>query len=115
MPFTLITVTAAFLRPDGQPAQGTVTATLSERIQNGAQSIDPTPIVGVLNAAGDLAATSGRPFVLEASNDPATVPPGAVYRFVVALDSAPVTSFQAVVPYNAPAGTVDLSTLEPPA
>jgi hypothetical protein len=43
MAFTTITITGGpFLRPDGQPAQGTLTATLSERLQNGAEILDPT-------------------------------------------------------------------------
>lgn len=112
MAFTVITITASFDRPDGQPASGTVTATLSETIQNGTEVIDPTPIVGVLNSSGQLVNDSGlAPFTLVANDDPATTPAGSVYSFLVELDSAPVDDGSAVVPHTASAGTIDLSVL----
>lgn len=113
MAFTQVTITGGpFLRPDGQPASGTITATLSEALTNGAEQVDPTPILGTLNALGMLVDDSGlSPFVLLATTDPATLPAGAVYGFVLDLDSAPVDPFTAAVPYSAPARTVDLSTL----
>jgi hypothetical protein len=113
MAFTQITITASDVRADGTPAQGTVTATLSEQIQNGTAVIDPTPIAGTLNVEGDLVDASAKPFVLVATNDPATLPQGATYEFVIELDSAPLRSGSAIVPYNAAAGTVDLSVLVP--
>jgi hypothetical protein len=114
MAFTQITLTATFTRPDGSAAQGKVTATLSQAIQNGTAILDPTPVVGILNAAGALQNSSGvRPFTLEANDDPATLPQGSTYAFVVELDSAPVREFEAIVPHTASAGTIDLSALEP--
>ena len=111
MAFTLITITAAFTRPDGTPGQGTVTATLSEPMQNGSAVIEPTPIVGVLSQAGSLVNLSGLAFVLEANDDTATTPAGSEYSFLIEVDSAPVSEFSAVVPHAAAAGTIDLSVL----
>lgn len=111
--FTMITITGGpFLRPDGQPAQGAVTATLSEPMVNGSERIDPTPVAGILNAAGMLCDDSGElPFALEATTDPETLPVGAVYAFVLELDSAPIDPFSAPLPHDAPGATVDLNTL----
>jgi hypothetical protein len=114
MAFTTITITGSFTRPDGQPAQGTVTATLSEQLENGTAIIEPTPIAGVLNAAGQLKDSSGlQPFTVVANDDPATTPQGSEYQFVLELDSAPVKEFSAVVSHSAVGGTVDLSALDP--
>ena len=112
MAFTTITIAGSWERPDGQPSQGTLTATLSEPIQNGTEQIDPTPIAGVLNAAGHLVDSSGElPFTLVATNDPGTTPTGSTYEFVLELDSAPVHEASAVVPYNAAGATFDLSAV----
>ena len=114
MAFTTITLTGSWERADGQPASGRLTATLSTALRNGAVVLGRTPITGILNAAGQLADHTGQqPFTLLAVNDPATVPTGAVYKFVLELDGSPPVPFTAVVPYNAPGATVDLSTLEP--
>lgn len=115
MAFTLITITGGpFTRPDGQPAQGTVTATLSERIQNGADVVEPTPITGTLDASGMLQNDTGlQPFTVEANNDPGTVPQGSTYEFVIETDGAPIDPFVAVVPYSAGGQTIDLSALMP--
>ncbi len=114
MSFTLITVTGTFTRPDGStPTYGTVTATLSHRIQNGTSIAEPSPIVGALNQAGQLVAQSLQPFELIANDDPATAPAGSFYTFVVELDGCPVETFDAVIPHTAPSSTLDFSTLEP--
>ena len=111
MAFTLVTITGDFVKPDGTPGQGTVTATLSEQMQNGAAVIEPTPVVGVLRQAGSLVNLSGLAFILEANDDPATTPVGSEYVFLIEVDSAPVSEFSAVVPHAAAAGTIDLSVL----
>jgi hypothetical protein len=62
MAFTPITITATEERPDGQPASGKVTATLSETIRNGTTLIDPTPLSGVLGAGHLKDASAELPF-----------------------------------------------------
>jgi hypothetical protein len=109
--FTQVTITGSFIRPDGQPAYGTVTATLSEPIANSGQQIDPTPVTGVLVAGQLKDDTTELPFVLEANDDPGTTPAGSSYRFVIELDSAPVDEFAAIVPHTAPGATIDLEAL----
>lgn len=113
MSFTSITITGSFERPNGEPAQGTITATLSETVQNGTESIDPTPILGTLNGEGKLVNQALLPFTLVANNDTGTEPAGSMYTFVIELDSAPVRSFSAVVPHTASEGKIDLSVLDP--
>ena len=111
MAFTTVTITGSYETPAGQPAQGVITATLSEPIQNGTTQIDPTPIQGQI-VDGQVMDNSGElPFTLVANNDPATLPVGSSYQFTVELDNAPLQEFNAVVPYTAPSGTVDLSAL----
>lgn len=121
MSVTPIAITGAYARPDGSPAQGTITATLSEPIVNAKQVVEPTPIHGFLNAEGKLVQAIKRegvvessvPFVLDANDDAGTEPKGSHYAFVVQLDNAPVRAFYASVPHAAVSGTVDISELEP--
>lgn len=113
MAFTNITITATEERPDGTPAQGSVTVTLSERITNSGVSVDPTPITGTLNTSGQLVNSSGHPFVVVANDDTGTTPAGSFYSFVVEFDNAPLDQFDAVVSHTAGGGTVDLSALWP--
>lgn len=114
MSLTTITVTGAFTRPDGTPAQGSVTATLSAPLTNGTAEVEANPVVGSLNALGQLVASTGLPFTLVANDDPATVPVGSHYTFLLDLDSQPLREFEAVISHSAPGATVDLSTLAPP-
>lgn len=113
--FTTITITGGpFLRPDGQPATGRFLATLSVRMTNGIEQIDPTPIYGVLNAAGMLQNYTGQqPFTLEANDDPGTTPtaPTASYELVLELDNDQPEPHYVVISHTAPSATVDLSTL----
>jgi lysophospholipase L1-like esterase len=111
MSFTQIAITASINRPNGESASGTVTATLSEPISNGTEIIEPTPVVGEL-VEGQLLNQAGEPFTLAANNDLGTEPSGSQYRFVLALDSAPIREFTAVVPHTAPEGKVDITALE---
>lgn len=114
MAFTLITITADEIAPNGQPASGTVTALLSQRMQNGTATIDPQPVNGML-VEGALMNDSGeQAFQIAANNDTATTPasPPASYQFVVMVDGAPIREFSAIVPYNAVGATIDLATLQ---
>lgn len=113
MSFTTITITATETRPNGEPAQGTITATLSEPVTNGTTTIDPTPILGELNGEGKLKDQAGEAFTLVANDDTGTTPAGSEYSFLVEIADAPVRSFSAVVKHAATEGKVDLSELEP--
>ena len=110
MSFTTVTITATETRPNGEAAQGTITAQLTMQLVNGEDILDPTPILGVLNDEGELVAQSGGAFKLAANDDTATEPKGSRYQFTVNLDNAPVRSFYASIPHTA--GSVDLSELE---
>lgn len=112
MSFTLITVTATYETPEAsEAASGTITATLRHTLRNGTTQIDPTPVLGVLNADGQLVLQNGRAFELAATDDPGTTPSGVSYEWTVKLDNAPVQSFFA--PLSHLTSPVDLSTLEP--
>ena len=108
--FTLIEITATFETPEGEPAQGTVTATLLHRLTNGDTQINPTPVLGEL-IEGKLKLQDGEPFILPATDDTGTSPTGVGYYWSISLDNAPLESFEAPLPH---AGSpVDLSTLGP--
>lgn len=113
MSLTPITITGTFVRADGTASQGTVTAVLTETIQNGVEIIEPTPLLGELNTEGKLKNQSQTAFVLYANDDAATKPQGSAYAFTLEIDNAPIHSFEAVVPHTAVEGKVDLSELEP--
>jgi hypothetical protein len=111
MAFTSITITSTELCPDGSPAAGTVTATLTQQMVNGSDVAEPTPVAGVYDDAGQLQSDTGvEPFVLLANDDPGTTP-GAMYRFTIEIDSAPVRTGIASVPHDAAGATIDLSVL----
>lgn len=112
MAFTQVTITETFTRADGSAAEGTVTATLSEPIQNGGAMIEPAPIVGTLNVQGQLVAQDLAPFTLAAVDDTGTLPTGATYTFLVEVDSAPVREFTAVLSHLVAGQTVTLAALE---
>lgn len=107
----MITITSTEQAPNGNPAQGTVTATPLDRMVNGTQTVEPEPVSGTYNASGQLQDASGiKPFAVAANDDPGTEPATA-YRFVIQIDGAPVREGLAVVSHTVPGGTVDLSTL----
>jgi hypothetical protein len=114
MSLTPITITTTETRPNGEPAQGTITATLSEPITNGTTTIDPTPVLGELNEEGKLKAQSGASFTLVANDDTGTTPEGSEYTFLIEIDTAPVRSFKAIVPHTATEGKITLAELEEP-
>jgi len=105
MAFTLVNVTGWFVSPSGTPATGSVTATLTKPMTNGATVVDCTPITVTLNDAGQL---SG--LVLAANDDAGTTPQETMYTFTLQLDHAAVQEFQATVSCSTP--TVDFSALE---
>jgi hypothetical protein len=116
--FTLITITGQFDGPDGQPAQGTVTAELSVGLTNGTEIVEIDPVEGCLDSNGRLvlnveSPSEDAPFVLAANDDVGTTPTGSHYRFLIDLDNAPVRSFFATVSRSAVGHTVDLTELEP--
>jgi hypothetical protein len=110
VPLTPVTITGTITRADGTHAEGTFTATLSGTMANGTTVVEPTPISGLLTAAGPVN-LSGLPFVLDAVDDTGTSPPGRYYRFVFELDNAPPLPVEAVISHIS--STVDLSTLIP--
>lgn len=112
MSLTTVTITGTFENEDGTPAQGSVTAVLSEQIQNGTLIVEPVPILGRLNAEGKLVNQAGAAFTLVANDDTGTEPKGSRYQFTVTLSNAPVRTFDAVVSHLAAGGKVDLSELE---
>ena len=120
MSFTAVTITGSFERADGTPEQGQITATCSHALRNGVESIEPDPIVGRLDDEGKLVNESNGAFSLVANDDPATVPEGSWYSFVLELDSAPVRGFSAPVPHVGNGAepeeganpTIDLAELE---
>jgi hypothetical protein len=64
----------------------------SEQLVNGTEILDPTPIVGISNAAGELKHDSGvEPFTLATNDDTATSPVWSTSAFVIEGDNAPIS------------------------
>ena len=75
MSFTPVSVQATRANPDGSPATGTITFTLNAEMTNGTESIQPRPILGVLDPQGRLVAQSNQQaLVLLANDDDGTTP-----------------------------------------
>lgn len=110
---TLVTITGTFTTGDGSPAQGEIVATLSEPIINGPEILEPIGIRGILDATGMLESPLHGPYMLAANDDPETTPSGSTYEFVIELDGEPPRTFNAVIPYTALDGVIDISELEP--
>jgi hypothetical protein len=106
MSFTQITVTRPYKTAELTPAIGTLRFTPSAPMTNG----DTVVAAGrskPLDAEGDLN------IVIAANNDPGTTPPGVSYEVREQIDGQPIRIYYVVIPYDAPGGTVDLSTLTP--
>lgn len=113
MALTAVTITGTFVDPDSsQPRTITGSATLSERIANGVQIVEPEPIGFQGNTSGQIVNHAGLPLTLVANDDTGTSPPGSYYTFRITVDSAPIDPFDAVISHTST--TVDLSTLIPP-
>lgn len=114
MTLTRITITGKFTQPNGLPSSGTISAILSNTIQNGQEVVEPIRVEGVLNGSGHLV-TRGtqQPFVLVANNDPETLPLGTGYIFQIKINNANVRQFTAIVPHNAVNGVIDITELTP--
>jgi hypothetical protein len=112
MSFTPITITGTFTRPDTTGAEGSVTLTLTETIRNGTETVEPNPVLALVQE-GELLAEDGQPLVVVANDDTGTSPVGSRYVFLVQVDNAPVSTWEAIVPHTAPEGKIDISELEP--
>jgi hypothetical protein len=102
-----VTVTGTFTTSQGAPAAGQVTFQLTSPItdQDGTY-VAPDEVPVVLNGSGEFSQ------LLWATNDPTTVPTGVEYVISFDVDGAMWVQ-RAVLPYNAPGGTIDISDLAP--
>lgn len=105
MSFTPIEITGTYSNPDGSACSGFVTFILSTPIANSNVVIQPQPIICELGTGGTLATT------LYANNDPGTIPNVSNYVVVEQTDGAANREYTIKVPYDAPGGTADISTL----
>jgi hypothetical protein len=109
---TSVTITGSFVDPDSsEPRTISGTATLSQRLVNGTQIVEPEPVAFQGNASGQVVNLSGLALTLVAVDDTGTEPKTAYYTFAITVDSAPLDPFTAVISHTS--GTVDLSTLMP--
>src|ERR1039458_4706094 len=104
MSFTDITVTGQYSNVDGTNCSGSVTFVLSVAVANSNVVLQPKPYVARL-VSGAFSIS------LPANNDPATVPPTSQYVVVEQTDGSANREYTITVPYDAPGGTVDISTL----
>lgn len=112
MPFpptiTPITVTAKFLQADGSPCEGAVTFTPSITAELPGYIVPPSAVSAKLDAAGFLSVQ------LASTDDPQWEAPGFTYEvteIIKGLGSR--RSYNIVVPFNAPGGTLDLASIAP--
>lgn len=110
MAFTPITITADLTTADGNPANGTLSATLVTVITNDGQTNAITKIAGLF-VNGALETLAGAPFVLDANDDTDTLPNDSYYQFAIDLTGTPTYQFNAVVPSASEDATVDISVL----
>jgi hypothetical protein len=96
MAFTLVTITGEFANPDGSPATGLFTATLSASLWNAGEQLAPVTITGIV-ANGLIEGTNQEAFMIEATDDIGTTPPDVYYSFRLSLDGASTVS-----EFNAP-------------
>lgn len=114
MPPTQVEVRGYWERRPGVPAVGLVSFVLTAEIRDG---------TGLLVAAGEtvrgslvaghvkLVETAG-PVMLWATDDPSTMPAGVAWRVEERLDGTKA-SWLLAVPFNTPAGVLDLATVAP--
>lgn len=105
---TPITITGTCLRPDGAADSGRVLFESSTFVRHALTDdvVAPGVLAAELDAGGDVT------LVVPATDDPAWSPVGWTYRVTLELSGGRVT-FDAVVPYDSPAGVLDLSELLP--
>lgn len=105
---TMITIAGTYLKPDGSPETGSVSFFSNTFARHGASNdvIAPGVLRATLDPAGELS------LQVPASDDPAWSPVGWSYTVVLQL-SGLRTQFEAVIPYDAPGGVLDLSDLLP--
>lgn len=104
MAFTPITVTRRYLNLDLSPATGGVTFIPQVPMING-DTVVAAPIGGALDGEGDLN------IEIAANNDPDTRPLDVAYLVREEIDHQRRREYYVVIPYDAPGGTIDLSTL----
>lgn len=99
MAFTPITVQATRQNADNTPASGNITFTLNAEMLNGIDSVQPAPILGVLNANGQLVAQNGQPLILLANDDTGTTPnlPTAAYLVTEQIDGSPLVQYSVII------------------
>ena len=105
MAFTSRTVTATYLNPDDSPATGSVTASLSATMANGADGVPCIPSTATLDGSGTATWT------LLANDDSGTTPAGTFYSFDERIDGASIHVRSCVIPHAGYPATVDLLTL----
>jgi hypothetical protein len=112
MSLTYVTITGTFKSPDGYAAHGWINFELFETLVNGALSIEPKVVRGIINDAGLLVSSSGGSLQLAANDDAATVPQGTYYWVTKQIAGAPEKAFGVII-QHAWAPSVDFSILEP--
>jgi hypothetical protein len=106
MSITQITVHGTFTNSEGGAATGQIAFQLTKPIMDQAGLyIAPDPVT-VLLASGAFSVP------LYANNDPTTFPVGSRYDITFDVDGQ-LWAIQAVVPYNAAGGTINISDLAP--
>lgn len=105
---TLITITGTYLKADGSPEEGTVVFRSKVTAYHNSSSsiLAPDTRMVELNGSGSFS------IQVPATDDPNWIPVGWTYKVSVNLGES-VTTFNTQVPYDAPGGTVSISSLAP--
>lgn len=105
-----IIVTGTYINGDGTPSFGVVEFSTNVKLRSGTSTsvVQPGVQTAELDAAGHFS------IVLPASNDPDWIPNPFTYTVTEKVSTRGVgVTYDVQIPFNAPGGTVDLSTLAP--
>ena len=109
MAFTIIEVTATYLKPDSSPATGSVTFIATETMRDTLtnESISPIEIVAVLDETGYISVN------LAATNGDFITPHGVTYEVTERINDSNENKYFIAINKDAVDGAVDLADLVP--
>ena len=109
MAFTIIEVTATYLKPDSSPATGSVTFIATETMRDTVtnESISPIELVAVLDETGYISVN------LAATNGDFTTPRGVTYEVTERINDSNENKYFIAINKGAVDGAVDLADLVP--
>ena len=109
MAFTLVTVEGLYLLPNGSPASGSVSFTLTAPMRDASTeiTITPTEQIAALDASGSISLS------LYANDDPTTQPDGVTYEVNERINETGYNKYFITVNHDTPLGIFSLADVIP--